>query len=73
MSDTKKKYRVLCYGWCATDPGGRKCWIEYPPDRAAEEGAVIDDLPPLVVPDLIAQGLIEEVATQDENGEGGES
>lgn len=71
MSDQKKQYRVLCYGWCATDPLGRKCWIEYAPDRVAKEGDVIDDLPPLVVPDLIAQGLIEEVAAT-ENGEGGE-
>lgn len=72
MSDKKKKYRVLCYGWCKTDPEGRKCWIDYPPDRTAEEGAVVDDLPPLTVPALLAQGLIEEAADND-NGEGGDS
>lgn len=38
--------------------------LNYPPDKRAEVGAVVDDLPPKSIKWLAAQGLIEPVGKQ---------
>jgi len=41
-----------------TDADGRPSGISYPPDKRAEPGDVVDDLPQSATPWLLKQGLI---------------
>lgn len=55
---TKRAYRVLCWGACKQEGAG-PCSLAYPPDRVAVEGDVIDDLPVQSIQHEIQAGHIE--------------